>query len=538
MDNTFLQAVVDSVRPILTGSSVARVWQPSQTTLVIDARISDGRVMFISVRPDAPAFFLADRSIVEADPNANADLAFGALLRKHIRGARVEAIRKPVGDRIVTVEFRGFAASGDVARHELVIALTGRSANVSLVDGDGRTVGSLRESGAPATPSSLSGPDPAATPLWSRALDRELKARAVDIGEEAARASIVAEMLAPPKRFRLYRDSTGRHMLSTLNLQSHAASSVEEFSDPSDAAESWWSARDEGDRHAARSRSVAQRIRVTRDRDVRSLEAMDEDLHAADAAERFREIAECLLAQQSTATSVDGGFAIVDFYSDDQSEIFVEADRGVTPQAVAEQYFGRHRKMRRTREAVAGRRPVVEARIAALDALTADLDVAQTAAQVDAVRDRLEELLGIRRTVKSGNARISESASVVRGARRYVSSDGYEILVGRTSATNDELTFKVARPSDIWLHAADYPGSHVVIRLPKRGDVPHRTLLEAAQLAAFYSQAKDDAIVDVRYTERKFVAKPRGAAPGLVRLQRFKSLSVRPSSDLARGSDA
>ncbi|MCC6742667.1 MAG: DUF814 domain-containing protein, partial [Acidobacteria bacterium] len=132
----------------------------------------------------------------------------------------------------------------------------------------------------------------------------------------------------------------------------------------------------------------------------------------------------------------------------------------------------------------------------------------------------------------------SGAARPVSGARRFVSSDGYEILVGRTSSANDEITFKVARPSDIWLHAADYPGSHVIVRLARRGDVPHRTLLEAAQLAAFYSQAKDEALVDVRYVQRKFVSKPRGAAPGLVRLHRFKTIAVRPAGDLARRSDA
>jgi predicted ribosome quality control (RQC) complex YloA/Tae2 family protein len=122
----------------------------------------------------------------------------------------------------------------------------------------------------------------------------------------------------------------------------------------------------------------------------------------------------------------------------------------------------------------------------------------------------------------------------VSGARRFVSSDGFEILVGRTSAANDAITFKVAKPSDLWLHAADYPGSHVVVRNPTRAPLPHRTILEAAQLAAFYSKAGSDGVVEVRYTQRKFVTKPRGAPPGLVRLSEFKSVAVRPAADLQR----
>jgi len=100
--------------------------------------------------------------------------------------------------------------------------------------------------------------------------------------------------------------------------------------------------------------------------------------------------------------------------------------------------------------------------------------------------------------------------------------------VGRTARDNDQLTFKVARPNDLWLHAADYPGSHVVVRNPTRKEMPQRTIIEAAQLTAYFSQARKDSKVAVRYTPRKFLSKPKGAAPGLVRLLRFKSMDVEP----------
>ena len=114
------------------------------------------------------------------------------------------------------------------------------------------------------------------------------------------------------------------------------------------------------------------------------------------------------------------------------------------------------------------------------------------------------------------------------GARRYLSADGLEILVGRTSNDNDHLTFKIAKPNDLWLHAADYGGSHVVIRHAPKQPIPHRTLIEAAQLAAWFSQAKKDPKVDVHYTERKFVSRIKGGKPGLVRMQRFKNITVEP----------
>ena len=115
------------------------------------------------------------------------------------------------------------------------------------------------------------------------------------------------------------------------------------------------------------------------------------------------------------------------------------------------------------------------------------------------------------------------------GARRFVSSEGIEILVGKKAADNDQLTFRVARSLDFWLHAADYPGSHVVVRNPNRQpDIPQKTLIESAQLAAFYSNAKTQPKAAVNYTQKKFVTKPKGGSPGLARLSKFKTILVEP----------
>jgi predicted ribosome quality control (RQC) complex YloA/Tae2 family protein len=106
--------------------------------------------------------------------------------------------------------------------------------------------------------------------------------------------------------------------------------------------------------------------------------------------------------------------------------------------------------------------------------------------------------------------------------------------VGRTARDNDHLTFKMAKPNDLWMHTGDYSGSHVVVRNATRKDVPHRTIIEAAQLAAHFSRARKDPKVDVHYTQRKFVSKPKGAVPGLVRMTRFKNITVEPKEGIER----
>ena len=114
-------------------------------------------------------------------------------------------------------------------------------------------------------------------------------------------------------------------------------------------------------------------------------------------------------------------------------------------------------------------------------------------------------------------------------AKSFVSSEGLEILVGRSSKDNDVLTLKIARNDDFWLHVAGYGGSHVVLRNPAKLPIaPKQSLLEAAQLAAYFSQARNAPKVEIHYTQKRFVSKPRGAKPGLVRLKEYNSILARP----------
>jgi predicted ribosome quality control (RQC) complex YloA/Tae2 family protein len=146
----------------------------------------------------------------------------------------------------------------------------------------------------------------------------------------------------------------------------------------------------------------------------------------------------------------------------------------------------------------------------------------------------ITELSGEKRSGSDKKSRASTDIS--SAVRSFLSSDGFEILVGKKAKDNDQLSFKIAKSLDIWMHAADYPGSHVVVRNPNRREIPPRTLLEAAQLAAFYSQGRTQVKAAVNYTQKKFVNKPRGAAPGLVSLASFKTILVEPQvPDLVRG---
>jgi predicted ribosome quality control (RQC) complex YloA/Tae2 family protein len=138
--------------------------------------------------------------------------------------------------------------------------------------------------------------------------------------------------------------------------------------------------------------------------------------------------------------------------------------------------------------------------------------------------------VGLLRTTKAGRAAARTEPPRLDGIRMLESADGWSILVGRTGRDNDRLTFKIAAPEDIWLHAEGVPGAHVIVRNPERqARVPETTLAEAARAAAWFSDAKHEGFVDVHWTRRKNVRRAKGGASGKVVLKRFETIRVKPA---------
>jgi predicted ribosome quality control (RQC) complex YloA/Tae2 family protein len=172
----------------------------------------------------------------------------------------------------------------------------------------------------------------------------------------------------------------------------------------------------------------------------------------------------------------------------------------------------------------------LEAQLTRLSTIFHDV---QSAITLEAMESHARDILGRSLAAQHESAAASKTRKIP-GVHQFLSSEQHQIWVGRTAEANQRLTFQIARAHDIWLHAADYPGSHVILRCNKGASTPFQSLVEAAQLAAFYSQARASGKVVVHYTERKYVHKIPGAAPGLVRLADFKSITVEPRVQATR----
>jgi predicted ribosome quality control (RQC) complex YloA/Tae2 family protein len=236
-----------------------------------------------------------------------------------------------------------------------------------------------------------------------------------------------------------------------------------------------------------------------------------------------------LLSNIVTAVRDGNKVRLSDYYADGAPVIEIEVDENRSLQDEAAARFRQYTKAKRAADAIAERLKQIDRDTAGLEHRLKQLD-AIIQSRDEAALNSFEKPPPAPRVAPRKSAKPEK----ISGVRRYLSTDGYEILVGRAARDNDNLTFRVAQPNDLWMHSGDYPGSHVVVRNPTRKEIPQRTVIEAAQLAGRFSQASGDAKVVIHYTERKFLSKPKGAAPGLVRLSRFRSITVEPKESVPR----
>lgn len=567
MDSFYLSALIREIEPAVLDRTVSRL-SMSGAALVIDLRLTGGRHFLASLDRASPALYLSLTSVTRTP----ASTPFESTARKHLLGARVTAISKRPSDRIVDLTFERPDALDNTIRLSFELALTGRSANATLRSDDGTILGALfersdeqsRDAVRPSADSVFAATlgesvDGAATQAnllnrffgvgapFGPQLKNEFLARCVvETSPASAFKSLVADLVERDPISLIYSrfplDQLGERLidlksallLSHIELVQARGLLRYQFSSLSEAADRYYSARAEAMALRVDYASLNQTLEREITRRESTLDAIESDRVRFADPERLKRSGDLILANLATSRIDGSTVTLVDYYDPDQKLVQIDVPEGMTLRKAAADYFNRYQKARRALDAIDTRSREVSRALEPLRQLRTRLDEAPTSDCIVEVRRATERLLGKKLGAKLATGKRSRDHRGSTLGRRFRSSDGYEIVVGRNDRDNDSLTFRVARPHDVWLHAADYPGSHAIVRNPKRDAVPHRTIAEAAALAAFYSQAKHEGKAAVHYTLKKFVSKPPRAKPGLVRLSSFKTILVEPAADLER----
>jgi predicted ribosome quality control (RQC) complex YloA/Tae2 family protein len=267
----------------------------------------------------------------------------------------------------------------------------------------------------------------------------------------------------------------------------------------------------------------AKRVRLQRERRLRralksarrTAAKVAEDMARVERAPTWRRYGELLRSAYGHVEAGARSALVQDYYDPSLSEVEIPLDPKLDLSANIDRYFRRYRKYADARGKVLARQREMERQIHELERAIADPDASVS----DLVRNG-----AISRRRQTQAATRTERAPY----HEFLSESGLPILVGRGGRDNDTLTLRISRGRDVWLHAQDWAGAHVIIRLSKGESADHNTLLDAALLAAHYSKGRDDTITDVRYTAAKYVKKAKGAAPGRVTVAGGKTIAVRP----------
>ncbi|MEP7273533.1 MAG: NFACT family protein [Acidobacteriota bacterium] len=564
MDNFLLQAIVDEAAPHLIGQRLGKVYQPGRTDLVLDFKSGPEQALIISTDPDRLGLYLGHRPANDSASKSAALPAFAARLRKSLGSSRLIGFEKLGDDRVIFLDFRAVDESGKPIVSRLAISLVGRSADIYLVENQivvaslrNRDVGQTYQPASPA-PDRL---DPFLLPneAWlgliagsdgniavaaasllgfTRTFIRELEFLGSKVGPVAALREILARITERPAHARMYStaglDSLDREpglpqaemILTHVELQ-HLEGWIEtRFPTLSVASERYFALLacrrvfDER-RHDLTVQAKAQLKKQTSLRDK-----LRQELAHCGSADTHQRFGELLLANLHQVAKSGNEFLVTDYFTQGEPLISVPDAHKGDARIAADHYFKLARRSRNGISAINQRLPLVEATVIRLQEMLRRLSETTTADDLDGLQGGSGLPGKQKRRVEK--PRSEQERERLPGVRRYRSSDGYEILIGRTDRDNDNLTLKIAKSSDLWFHAADYPGSHVVLRNPQRKAVPPVSIREAAELAAKFSQAGKDTKVAVNYCERKFVSKPKGFAPGQVRLASFKTILVAP----------
>jgi predicted ribosome quality control (RQC) complex YloA/Tae2 family protein len=550
VDNLVLIRVTAALDRRLRQAALREVRSESKHRYRLIFESTDGVAsLIISLKPEAP--WIGRPAGRWEGPKVSS--SFGGTFSRALKGGLVAAVEKASADRLVTIRF--------VDGQALVAELATHGANLVLLDAGGKVVASARRPPSaqerltpgepyrpPELPGALLNPFEASAEEIDRFLESfveggespfdAIKRRLFGIGSQAA--ALLLEEAAESGRsagtiLRERLDSLQRGDLDPVIREGESAvlfpwppaDDGELISKPDAAATAglYYEGVEARALAAGRKRALKTILEREARRLFRAENSARRDLALFKDPERYKLWGEALLAGLGQAKRAGDVVMVPDPYGGEAGDLAVPAKPGLSLQKVADDHFKRYRRaergLRRARERVDS----VVARRERLEALQV----------IDAV-DELQQAMrgaglpvGLEPATRAGRAAAMQQKPRLEGVRLYTSSDGVRIMAGRSGQENHRLTFKLATPEDFWFHALGRPGAHVVARNEDRAASPPKaTLEEAAAVAAWFSDAGRDEYVEVQWTRRKYVRKPRGAKPGTVILKKFATIRVRP----------
>lgn len=572
LDAICLQAVVQELKPLLTGQRIDKVQMPARDQAVLTLRA--GRLL-LNAGAGAPRLQMT--ALTRENP-AEPPM-FCMLLRKHLVGARVMDITQPPLERLVRLELDSADDFGRPGHRTLVLEAMGRRSNLILLDEEGRIIDCLRrvdvemsaarqvlpglfylppasQGRLPVTEETeagfqekLSAAAPerqidaflldsyfGISPLIARELAflaaGETDARLFGLGPEGERRlwkeleKLVADIRE--NRFTpvgLKRNGEPLDFSYRPIRQYGGAVEQEVYDNFSTLMDDFYAQRERRERLRQRGADLTRAASTARDRLRRKLAAQEKEYAQTQERDQLRLWGDLITANLYRMERGQRVLETENYYDPEGGMAKVPLDPLLTPQQNAAKYYKRYNKAKTAEKYLREQMSIARRDLEYLESVLEELERAETDQDFSDIREELRQAGFLR---KQGKKQVSRPARPLE----FRTSGGLRVLVGRSNRQNDRLTHDADR-RDLWLHTQKIHGAHVILCTGGR-EVDEASLEEAAGLAAWYSQAKSSANVPVDCTAVKNVKKPAGARPGMVTYTNFRTLYVTPEEDLVR----
>ena len=540
-DGFFLHHMVEELRTELVNGRIQKINQPFEQELVLQIRSNrKSHRLLLSAHPVFGRIQLTESTFENpAQPST-----FIMVLRKYLQGAVIESIQQIDNDRIVEITVSNKNEIGDHIQATLIIEIMGKHSNILLVDKTeqkilevikhiGFSQNSYRTLLPGATyiaPPSTDAFNPFSIKnekLFEILQTQELTAKNLQhlfqgLGRDTAME--LEKILLDDKlnTFRNFFSQKTNPYLTEISFSSVPFSNRvgESFNSLSELLDIYYKDKAERDRVKQQASELIRRVENELQKNRQKLKKQEKELLATENAEEFRQKGELLTTFLHQVPN-DQDQVVLDNYYTNQP-VTIALDKALTPNQNAQRYFKRYQKLK---EAVKYLTELIEETKSTILYLES-VEIVLNQAGLDEIAEIREELIEtgfIRR-------RQREKLHKRKKPEKYLASDGKTIIyVGRNNLQNDELTFKMARKDELWFHAKDIPGSHVVIS--GNLDPSDEVKTDAAELAAYYSKARLSNLVQVDMIQVKKLNKPTGGKPGFVTYTGQKTLRVTPNPD-------
>ena len=574
-DGVTVCAAVCELRQLLTEGYISKISEPEQGELLVTVKTREHGMkrLLISASASMPFICLTDRSLT-APVQAP---AFTMLLRKHLQGGRILSVEQPSLERIIVIHAEHRNELGDLVRKKLIVELMGKYSNIIFANEDDTIIDSIKR--VPPSMSSVRTVLPGeryfipetqdkADPFTERDFDffrNHILGRPVNVikalygtytgfspvtaselcfrsgidGNDSASSVTESDLKKLYDNFIgltddmkngrfapeiVYENGAPREF-APIPLTMYSDLERRGYDSVSEVIERFYSERSAYNHLRQRSSDLRKIVSNAIERTAKKYDIQLGQIKDTDKMDRYRIYAELINTYGYDVKDGSDHFDTVNFY--DGKDIRVPLDPMLTVHENANKYFSRFEKLKRTRKAAMEQAEESRIQLAHLKSIEASFETAESEEDLLLISEELKRTGYIKKNpVNPKNRKASKKSEPVH----YITSDGYDVYVGKNNIQNDELTFGMGHGNDWWFHSKTYPGSHVLLVVGREDpmSVPDSSFNEAGRLAAYYSTGREQGKVDIDYTLIKNVKKPAGAVPGYVIYHTNYSMTADP----------